>query len=387
LQSSISATPNHNVSFTRTSDGQLHIKLSDTNFRASIAEKRQWINLNSNPSIEYEGNLAAGGAAAFMWTITAPSQEVYYQLNVFETFKARQSAMQLMQNEQNAGWWCQNGPAKLRKWAAVAQIWESQAAHRADEPPAPFVQKTKSGKEIRLLAFCRPDQNPFCWWDAQGNPVWGVDNSGISMTGSQPKGLFAMVDVKEANKDHFLQTPATQPIGKPYAFTHIDDGATEFKAGAAADDWTELAQMNAGDSNDVDGVTYEIMKPPTVNAEASHFQVIMQISQFPQNISRLSAVGPDGKEIPSTDINFGAVGFVGPVWTPRSAFRAIMTFNGIALKDVQYFRLSQRVRQWVTFSDYAQQPLTPVKTDFTPDELAAAIKKLQDRVVQTPPSP
>jgi hypothetical protein len=373
------ASPDHNDTFTRTSDGQLHIKLSESNFRASIAEKREWINLDSNPSINYEGNLAPGDAMAFMWPITAPSQKVYYQLNVFETFKASQAAMPLMQNEQNAGWWCQNGPAKLRKWAAVAQIWESQAAHPADQPPAPFVQKTESGKEIRLLALCRPDQNPWCWWDAQGNPVWGVDNSGISMTNAQPKGLYALVDVKETNKDHPQRSPATQPADKPYAFTHIDDGATEFKAGAAVDDWTELAQMNAGDSNDIDGVTYELRKPPTANVEASRFQVFLRSSRFPQNILRLSAVGPDGKEIPSTDINAGPVGFAGPAWTPRSTFEAIMTFNGLALKDVQYFRLSQRVRQWATFSDFAQQPLTPVKTDFTQDELDAAIKKLQDR--------
>jgi hypothetical protein len=53
--------------------------------------------------------------------------------------------------------------------------------------------------------------------------------------------------------------------------------------------------------------------------------------------------------------------------------------NGVALRDVQYYRLCRRKLQTVTFKNFALQPLTPVKTEFTPDELAAAIKKLQDR--------
>jgi len=377
-----------NDSFLREAGDKVKIKLNDTLSNMQMSEGgRNWTRIRGTMSIQYDGELNPGAAVLMVAPITAPSKTVYYELVVWETFKADSAAIQMFQSERDAGWWCQNGPSKLRKWVAVASIWEAQAAHDVDNVPDKYVKTLDDGKKIRLLGLCRPSDAPFCWWDGDGKPISNGPNMDVSFDGDPPQQLYAAVEVVGTGKEMQLQHPATQPVDNQNNGNYPADqpwnqqqaspvpDTNSLEVGALIGPWIEVAQMNAGDSKDVDGVTIQITNPRS-QGQQNFFLEISQTNDS-DNVFAISPVQADGKEADSynysQEIMFGHQAFKG---TRRMG----ESFQGMALTDVQYYRLCERKRQYVTFDGFAQNPLTPVKTDFTPDELAAAMKAKADQI-------
>jgi hypothetical protein len=372
----------------REAGDKIKIKLNEQQFNMQINEGgRNSTRVRGTMSIQYDGELNPGDAVLMLAPITAPSKTVYYELIVWETFKADSAAIQLFQNERDSGWWCQNGPAKLRKWAAVASIWEAQASHEAEKVPAKYIKKLDDGKEIQLLGLCRPSDAPFCWWDGDGNAISNGPNNNVGYEGDPPTGLWAAFEVTGSGKEYRMEHPATQPINdnnnnppedQPYSqmeATLVGDGTPQVEIGVTVGPWIELAQVNVGDTKQFEGVTFTITRPQSQGQQ--NFYVQFGQDKSSDNVFALSAVGPDGKEANSYSYE-QAIQFGHPTFTGNRSM--IAQFQDMAMTDVQYYRLCERKRQFVTFDGFAANPLTPVKTDFTPDELAAAMKTKADQV-------
>jgi hypothetical protein len=401
-----------NDSFQRHAGDALHVTLNESQFNGQMITGNRPTQIKVPATIQYDGDLSAGQAVAFIAPLTSGTQ-TYYQLTVWETFHAVPEVMQMFQMERNSGWWCQNGPSKLRKWTGVALIWESQADHLADDVPAAFVKKLDDGKELRLVALSRPSDAPFCWWDGDGKAVSLDQNQGFNnFDGDPPAGLQAIVELRGPSRENQMRTPATQPVdlnngvnGRmvngpimvngqimymngamsdvPFNesnITTIPEGSTQVDVGIPVRDWKELAQLNLDEDKVIDGVTYGVHSVPRnvpSQVAARLFQVILQVSAVTDNNLAISPVGPGGKEAfsnayrPEMFFRRSAVG--------RPNLSMVQQFQGMALDDVQYFRLCERDRQWITFDHFAAQPQTPVKMDFTSDDLTAAMKNQQQQ--------
>jgi hypothetical protein len=377
--------------FSRVPGDRMHIKLNDSQISAGMIEARRQKLFKDLGSIQYEGDLAPGDAVAFMVSVVGPSKTTYYHLYVWETFKAEPVLVDIVEQYRDAQWWCENGPAAARKLAAPAALWESQANHSAGAAPADFVKKLDDGKELSLIGLGEPWTTRFCWWDGHGQPIFDVPRRYVGLQPGRmnevppPNEIIALIQIKGPGSEYHLISPTTQPIVDnqdkeretylEFAFVKVEAGATELSATVPVGPWQEAAQMNAGDTKEIDGVSYQIATP-RANGEKNIALAIQLSAPLGDYLPCISAVNADGKEAVSMTMQ----------WFPPILFESDldphaiqMQLDGMALKDVQYYRLCRRKLQTVTFKNFALQPLTPVKTDVTPDELAAAIKKLQDR--------
>jgi hypothetical protein len=359
--------------FTQETGDKIKIKLDEPDVNIRIAEQSRNRTIGGGSiSVKYEGDLIAGDAVVMLAPFTTPSKANYFEMVVWETFKADDRAMQLMQAQRDSGWWCQNGPATVRRWAAGVEIWESHADHEAEDVPAAFSQTLEDGKEVRLLGLCRPSEAPFCWWDADGKPIRNVSNISINYTGGPPAGLWAQVEIKGKGPQFRIENgPATQPMHpanpgdlpesktfQQYACTQLPDGADKLEAGVGVGPWREIAQMNFNDEKQADGITYKL---GTGSLEGkSTFIFAFNHDDDANNLTALSPVGIDGKE---TNYS-GEEPFLVLSRKDINPFQNIYTdVQGMAMGDVQYFRLCLCKRQWVSFSGFATKPDTPLNGD------------------------
>jgi hypothetical protein len=368
------------------------IGLDETNFSGRDIENITVSQIKISASIIYEGDLKGGDALAFMMPITMKSNKTFYIFTIWETFKSPESTSDLFQSVTHSTWWVANGPEKLRKMERVLNNWESQASHKVTDVPPAFEKKLSEGKTLKLAAICRPSDAFYCWWDGLGIAVSGAQNFDVNFKsdGTPYKGLVALLEMSDTGPELDLRTPVTRPILIQSSSTppnqHFDsslvafipDGATTLDVGVPLGPWIELAQMKVEDEKEIDGITYKTSAsfpggspaPPV----ASNLSLItLHQSQPIDGILTLTAVGPDGREAKSM---LGR----GEMLTNKNPREvrgiSVYEFAGIKLKDVKYFRLCERKTQWVTFSGFATQPVTPVKTDISSDDLSTT-KQIQ----------
>jgi len=350
--------------------------LGDNRLKAAISQSAQiWLHTSNGivngpagTSVQFEGEINCGECIAFLAPFMFPPGDVYYQLIAFESFKASNPSLKFMRNELNSGWWCQNGPEKLRKWGGDAVLWEEEAGHKAEDVPADFAKPMDDGKVLKLVGLSRQDVAPWCWWDGDGIKIAGAplmrpeDRDIYSfLHGNPAKGLLAEFELDGTLKEQRLRSPATRPLqGKftiapdspyiQYGFTVLDDNAGNVKVGALVGDWREVGQLKPGDSKIVDGITFTLNGPRNRLAWNGETFVVQFIqSADSDDVFTISAVGPDGSEATGGEFqqpfDFGN--------RRKSPIARWISFRGVSLNNVQYFRLCERKRQYVTFSGFA----------------------------------
>lgn len=357
----------------RVAADRVHLKLSYPKMRLDINEltdRWRWSGLPGQ-AIDFESDLPAGQAVAFLGKFIAASGAPYYHLIVWETFKAEAQHMEYIRNQHNAEWWCQNGPAPMLMWADAARVWAAGATHSSTQPAPAFERTLEDGKILRLAALTRPSRWPFCWWDAQGNPA-AAYNGMIALSGDPPQGLWAAVHVKGSGEQQYpLMTPTgkRRPLAAEYNDIHserIADGDTSIEVGVLVGPWKEMARLQPGESRTIDGVTYRIELPSAFGD--MQFVVHFTRTGVLDNEDCLTAVGQDGFE---TEPYVEQIVF-GPRNVATRTVKEQPNFHGVPLEKVKYFRLTQRKRQWVTFSGFATQPKALPPTAVTAEQVVAA---------------
>jgi len=355
--------------FTKEAGDKIKVKLDERDVTIRINEQGRNRTLGGGSiSLAYEGDLGAGDALVMLAPFTMPSQTVYYEMVVWETFKANDRAMQLMQSQRDAGWWCENGPATVRRWVAVLEGWESHG-HEAEDVPPGFSQKLEDGKEVRLIGLCRPSEAPFCWWDGDGKPIRNVSGTTISYTGGPPTGLWAQVEIKSSGSQFRMEYgPATQPmhpsnlpddqIVQRYASVQLPDGANTLEAGVAVGPWREIGQMKFNDEVQFSGITYKT--GPGYAMSKTEINFMFNHDDDPDNVTALSPVGLDGKEANYVTHEQFLVLSRKDINPAQDVYQNV---QGMGLADVQYFRLCLCKRQWVKFNGFAIKPVMPLNTD------------------------
>jgi len=367
--------------YSRVGENQIRVYINDRMASIQITEGSQTMPDGPTELIDYDGVLSAGDAVAFLFTFSCPSQKEYCQMTVWEAFKADDSAVQLLQDMENCGWWCQNGPDKLRKWGAIASLWTSQASHPAEEVPPDFVKTLDDGKKVKLVALCRPDVAPGCWWGAHGEPVSGARQSELvgnpmRFDTDQSDSLWAEVEVDGMAQERDLQTPATRSIksqngdasqSEPYiefAAQPVDELVKDINVGVLEGDWTELGKLNLGDSVGANGVTYRIDRSASFHAFPKFDDRFSyaRLSQYgnSDDVVTATAVGSDGAEA-SAKQYLQPISIGRPLEFPGSPGQ-ILEFDGLNQNQVKYFRLCERKRQFVTFTGFAILPAAPLPT-------------------------
>lgn len=330
-------------------------------------------------AIAYAGELKAGEAVAFLGTFVANSGRAYHHLVVWEVFQAAREQMNVIGRQTDAGWWCNQGLEPLQQWADAARVWTAKAAHDRSVVPAGFETKLEDGKAVRLVALIRPAKWPYCWWDARGNPVEGM-NGMLRLEGDPPAGLWALVEVEGKVEEHQLREPTGKAFMPGPAADYHDWDLAEVKdddkleMGVVVGPWKELGRVKEGEKLHAGGVEYQITRGHAFGEK--EFLVHFLRDGLLDNEDRVVPVAQDGREATETvpEMNFG----------PHGENRRIETqpnFFGVAFNDIVAYRIMQRKRQWVTFKGFAAKPAIEPETRVTAAAVAEA-ERVRDQRVQ-----
>jgi RNA polymerase sigma factor (sigma-70 family) len=331
-------------------------------------------------SLQFSGELAAGHALAFLGTFRAASGTPYHHLVVWEAFTAQREQMTVIARQSDVTWWCGHGLEPLQKWANAARAWTATADHERSAVPPGFEKALEDGKTLRLVALCRPSQWPFCWWDARGNPVEGM-NSMLPLDGDPPEGLFALVEVEGKPDEYQLALPTSKgfvppPVAKYISWESIEvQDERKLEVGVVVGPWKELKRLQQDEPFSSGGVDYLITLGNAFGD--TDFLVHFQQNGILDNQDQLVPVTSDGRAAESdsvSEIVYGAHDFTQSRETQPN-------FHGLPFKDITAYRLMQRRRQWVTLEDFATKPNLEPPTDVTPAAAAEAERLRDQRLV------
>jgi RNA polymerase sigma factor (sigma-70 family) len=326
---------------------------------------------DSQASIAYGGTLTAGQSLVFTSDLSGSSGAVHHLLIVFEAIKAPDWQMNFYYLARDLRWYLRSGPRGVSALAARAVVWAASATHSPEDVPANYEQTLPDGTTARATAIMRVDTYPLCWWDGRGQAVNAPQAVPI-LTQYFARPTFIEVEVvgpPEAwrNSSPLGQSSATtRPVGYQL-FTVLSSGHTMHGAlWAPYGPWKQVGQIEVGQSIDVNRISYAL-RGVSENA-SGEVMADLHTDQAGGDAITLTAVLKDGREIDPENSD-GLIGKMDPNPSP--------VFFGFKAGDVQYFHAWQRKRQLVSFPDFPRQPAQPPETNVTPEQVNAALAKLQ----------
>jgi hypothetical protein len=182
--------------------------------------------------------------------------------------------------------------------------------------------------------------------------------SDARLNGDPPPGVWAKVVIV----NHGTTMPAQDARYTNETEGQFEEGAGELRVGVLVGPWTEVGQLQLNVPVTIAGITYLLQKP--VGIGPKYFLAHFHRTGKPENEQRLIAVGDKDSEMvwPPHQILF----------KPSSLPEDQPNFSGVELKDVKCFRLLERKRQWVTFTDFASLPKETPPTETTTAEVETA---------------
>jgi RNA polymerase sigma factor (sigma-70 family) len=322
-------------------------------------------------SISFNGALIAGSSLVFSADLTGYAGEIHHMLIVYEAVKAPDWQMGFYFLTRDLRWYLRSGPQGVADLAGRVVVWAARATHPQDEVPANYEQILPDGTVTRATAVMRIDTYPLCWWDPRGQPV-NAPQVVPFLTQYLTHPTFMQVEVvgppEAANNSSPLAKPsaATQP--SPYRlFTVLSTGHTAHGAfWAPYGPWKQVGQIEVGQSIDVNRITYALR---SVSENASgEVMTDLHTDQAGGDAVTLTAVLSDGREIDPANSD-GLIGKLDANPNP--------IFFGFKSGDVQFFHVWQRKRKLVSLPDFPQRPAQPPETNVTPEQVNAALAKLQ----------
>jgi RNA polymerase sigma factor (sigma-70 family) len=326
---------------------------------------------DSQASIAYGGTLTAGQSLVFTSDLSGSSGAVHHLLIVFEAIKAPDWQMNFYYLARDLRWYLRSGPQGVSALAARAVVWAASATHSPEDVPSNYEQTLPDGTIARATAIMRIDTYPLCWWDGQGQAVNAPQAVPI-LTQYFARPTFIEVEVAgppEAwrNSSPLGQSSATTRPGGYQLFTVLNSGHTMRGAlWAPYGPWKQLGQIEMGQSIEVNRISYALR---SVSENASgEVMADLHTDQAGGDAITLTAVLKDGREMEPANSD-GLIGKMDPNPSP--------VFFGFKAGDVQYFHVWQRKRQFVSFPDFPERPVQPPETNVTPEQVNAALAKLQ----------
>jgi RNA polymerase sigma factor (sigma-70 family) len=374
----LATSRSHEDKFDRIGAERVHVKLNhpDLNFGVQDVADSNMRRTRGGNGIVFEGELAAGDAVAFLAKVPGSSGTAYYHLVVWETFKALPAQMSAMDVPHDSGWWCEHGPGPLRQWADVERIWAANAPVGRIWGPPGIERKLDDGRSVWLWGFCRPEKWPFCWWDPVGNPA-SAWTGAIWMGNELPQGLWAQVGVttpqaleQKIQKDNGgdMDNPGPQ-VAK------IPDGATQIEVGIPLGPWKEIGRLKFGESVEVDGVRYQM--DARMN---SNNWIDLTVSGVVNDQIQVEPMNQDGKESGERVDDGGAI-----KWRQDLSARVLkisVPALGNGGKKNGSFKVTERKRQFVSFSGFATQPTVAPKSDLSAEAIRDEVAKLRQEDMQ-----
>ncbi len=366
-------------SLTRTAANLGHLKISHPDLHVSIAQltgNTRWID-QPGQSIAYDGEMSPGQAVAFMGQLPRVAGRDFVHVIVYETFQADAAQMPMIAEERDAKSWCEGGPSRLRHWADAARVWSARTTHPANQVAAPFQVALEDGKVARLEMLSRPLQWPFCWWDAEGNPVQSL-HSILPYNGDPPDGLWAHLTVTSTNAQESRRMAgaldeADNTVHPPGSFGPLVDTFTgelrneeRVEFGILVGPWKQIGTLEMDVPQTINGVTYTIRRPNPFDAKSFLIHFIRQ--GMLENEDRLVPVDAGGKSLSES----GSPTIVTSHETGKQRVEAQPNFYGTAVANIKEWRVLQRRRQWITFNAFATNPKTPPAIEVTHQAALAA---------------
>ena len=364
--------------------GHIHINLNYTQFNRQLLEgnngQLRFTPLENKASIIYDGQLRPGDALAFSGTFKGGDKIEYRHMIVWEVFKAEQRYQQNFQVMQDSERWCQFGPKTIRDDADIALVWEAQAKHPASTVAPKWEQTLEDGKKVRLIGVTRTDKWLYCWWDADGQPIENHDWISFNKY-YQNQPVWFSVEVTGPAEEWKRQTPTGNPgfnrgqLTNPFRIntSMAAEQAGQAVVGVPVGPWEQIGEIKKGGLIKVGNTTFRLRDVQSPSPNYMYAQFFPERGNMNSDeIVTLSAVGQDGTEV---DTNSS------PSITGKNYGTPLPNFQGMSLKNLKTFHVWKRKQQWVTFSGFAQQPLTPPKDHVTAEEISAA-KELQDKAQQ-----
>ncbi len=310
-------------------------------------------------ALRYDADLAAGRSVAFLGRVRAQSGVEYDHLIVYEAFKVERVDQDVVALEQDSVGWCRLGPDTLRAWAAAARRPLPGAVRPRTAGPA-FSRPLSDGTTVWLDGLARPRAGPaFAQWDPRGR--WLVDPLYLPLPGDPPAGLWVSLGVSGS---HDFDPPwpdgglRSVPLSDDATrAAPIGDGDTAVDVGVLVGRWTEAGRFRPGQPLVVGPATYRVSLPNLRGDEAGPVRWDRSGPVSDDVADCVSAVvGPDALEQYEPDVELIRVRRPGAAMTSDRAHGTAFVIWDRQVKDVQFYRLWRRRRQWVRFDGFATEP-------------------------------
>jgi RNA polymerase sigma factor (sigma-70 family) len=349
--------------FTRTDDNHLHfdLKYRDIKMLSVVLTRgaETWSDV-STVSLVAVADLTAGDAIAFIADFHATNGKTYHRLFVWETFKATSDQMPFFQ-QRSVSWWCARGPAQLRTWADQTLLWQSKAKHPPDLVAPQYQKKLSDGKIVRLIAFNRGTDGPFCWWDPHGDPVVGP-NDKIGLVGDPTDGVFAAVEVSGPPGEKSLADPLNnqnsptndEPFDQTYVLG-VKEPTASLDAGVLVGPWIDCGDLPPNKKISVNATTFRV--ETKWHGSQVAFNARLTITGGRDFADYITAIPQDGDPVGPENFQSAQMAQIERATLPQSW----TTFGvyRLSLDNVKTFHLYRRKREWVRFDNIALVPNQP----------------------------
>lgn len=290
-----------------------------------------------------------------------PRQIPFFHLIVLESYKSEESERGAFASQTSPAWWLSQGPARIHQWTHVAYAWWALAA-KAKAQSSEQTFTLSDGKTIRLTSLCDAGKWPGCWWDVGGNSL--PIQEFVPANGDPPNNLYGKVLLRGLQSEVAKEMPQDQmrlpPDGQPFDLNTgqfpIMDRAT-LSVGSEVGNWQEAGRMKLGETGHFGDIQITIVHSPGPRGDPNLLETKLQHTS--NQAVYVSAIAADGKEyfdwlhqspaaIEATVPNSPEGG---------TMYDAIGDFGSeLDLKDISYFRVMERKRQFVVFSHFAGEP-------------------------------
>lgn len=308
--------------------------------------------------MNYDGTLAVGDVIAFLSPVGRG-----FHLMALETFNARPWEVEYFRNQRITREWCIDGPDKFRRSADVARLWSSRATHPISQVSPKFTRTLDDKTVVKLVAISDLNHAPWCWWDAQGNPVYSdhLESLASYYSSGLPVGQFvACIEI-----DRPIDPPDSESSEIiPEHFVYDTFALSQsMPIGVAIGPWREIDRLKPGQKHHLKQNQYTIdvqLKTKNSNGTAifysyngTHCDDIQLIYSNPQ----------------------------GQIGVEDSGDNSFASMEGGTTETGLWFwpselRVMMRHRQWISFDGYATKPKIDAPESVTADELAIADKSV-----------
>ncbi len=302
-------------------------------------------------TMRFAGELAAGRSVAFLARLRAGSGTGYDHLMVYEAFKVDRADQAAVALERDSLGWCRLGPATLRGWAADARARRAGGVKQRTAGPA-YSRPLAGGATVWLDGLARPAAHPFAQWDPRGR--WLAEPFYLNLPGDPPPGLWVAVGVSGSGDfgppwpvSHLSRSPLSDGAGTARP---IGDHDTSVDVGVLVGSWAEAGRIRPGQPLVIGPATYRMVPSPGAQYWERTGAVSDDVAEF------VTAVGPDGQEEGGHFAEYIRVRRPGaaPVTDHATGYADLP--GELRAKDVAFYRLWRRRRQWVHFDGFAIGP-------------------------------